>query len=101
MPDATTIPAEFQESFRRLYPYMIASLTTDPETIEAIILYLKLGDERLARIAIEAMNANHRLTEAALKRKLREEMMLREMIDDSEEEDDESEDEEEDEEEDI
>jgi hypothetical protein len=66
---------------------MIASLRTDPEVIEAIILYLKLGDEKLARIAIEAMNANHRLTEAALKRKLREELMLRGLNGESMEED--------------
>jgi hypothetical protein len=91
MSNAVTIPEEYQESFRRLLPYMIPSLRSDKEALEAILLYLKLGDERLAKIAIEAMNADRRLSEAALRRKLREESMLRdqsEASDDDEDSDD-------------
>jgi hypothetical protein len=79
---AVTIPEEYQDSFRRLLPYMIPSLRADRDALEAILLYLKLGDERLAKIAIEAMNADRRLSEAALRRKNREESMLREQNED-------------------
>jgi hypothetical protein len=84
-----TIPEEFHESFRRLFPYMAASLRSDEKALEAILIYLKLGDEKLARIAVEAMNENHRLNDAALKKRLREEALLRERdeIGDGEEED--------------
>lgn len=67
---------------------MIPSLRSDQEAVEAILLYLKLGDERLAKIAIEAMNADRRLSEAALRRKLREESMLREQSEESDDDED-------------
>jgi hypothetical protein len=85
MSDSITIPQEYQESFRRLFPYMIPSVRSDKEAMESILLYLKVGDEKLARVAIEAMNADHRLSEAALKRKMREESLSREQLEDSEE----------------
>ena len=87
--DSPAIPDDYLKPLRRLMPYMIPSLRSDPSVMEALILYLKLGDEKLARIAIEAMNADRRLSEAALKRQQREESLLRELNEEAQENDDE------------
>lgn len=78
MSGSFTVPEEFQQSFRRLLPYMTSQLRNDEKALEAILIFLKLGDEKLARVAIEAMNENQRLNDAALKKKMREEALLRE-----------------------
>jgi hypothetical protein len=44
------------------------------------LLYLKLGNEKLARIAIEAYNENYRLSELENRRRLHEEALLRESL---------------------
>jgi hypothetical protein len=87
-----TVPEEFQQSFRRLLPYMTSPLRNDEKALEAILIYLKLGDEKLARVAIEAMNENQRLNDAALKKKLREEALLRERDEDDDEDEEDAED---------
>lgn len=69
---AIIIPDEYKTSFQRLVPYFPAALRDDPQTLEAILLYLKVGGERLAHIAIEAYRQNHRLSYAEAQKRLRE-----------------------------
>ena len=52
------------------------------------MLYLKLGGEKLARIALDAFNETQRLNDAEMKKRLREEALLVEPIDDIEDEED-------------
>ena len=93
-----TIPDGYHESFRRILPYVEAPLHNDPKVMESLLIYLKLGGEKLARIAVEAFNMNQRMLEAELRKQLREQMLLGVDSDNSEEdqndEDDESEDDE-------
>ena len=86
MSDTFTIPHEYHESFRRLLPHMAAPLRGDEAVLQAILLYLKLGSEKLARIAIDAFNENHRLTDLENRRRLRDEALLRENLDEPDEE---------------
>ena len=83
-----TVPNEYQESFHRLTPYMVAGLRNDPQSLEAIYLYLKLGGEKLARIAIDAYNQTHRLKNAQMQKLRLEEALMAEQIGDSEESED-------------
>lgn len=91
-----TIPDGYHESFRRLLPYMEARLRNDPEVLEALLIYLKQGGEKLARIAIDAFNMNQRILEAEMRKQLRNQVLLGEDLDSSED-DDEDEDEDDDE----
>ncbi|MBI5897557.1 MAG: hypothetical protein HZB24_16605 [Desulfobacterales bacterium] len=86
-----TVPDEFQESFRRLLPHMVAGLRNDPQGLEAIYLYLKLGGEKLARIAIDAYNQTHRLKNAQMQKLRLEEALMAEQMEESEEDEDEDE----------
>lgn len=70
-----TILPEHRVSFQRLLPHMVTGLRNDPQELEAIYLYLKLGGEKLARIAIDAFNQTHRLKNAQMQ-KLRLEQAL-------------------------
>lgn len=95
-----TIPQELQMSFQRLIPYMSPRLRSDEHHLEAVLLYLKLGGEKLARIAIDAYNKTNRLQEIAEQKLRLEETLLAKMLadeeeaeDDGDEEDDEDEDE--------
>lgn len=72
---------EFRESFQRLLPHMITGLRNDPQELEAVYLYLKLGGEKLARVAIEAFNQTHRLKNAQLQRLRLEQSLLAEQMD--------------------
>lgn len=92
-----TIPDGYHESFRRLLPYMEAPLQNDPEVLESLLIYLKQGGEKMARIAIDAFNMNQRMLEAEMRKQLRDQMLLGEDLDPSEEDDDEDEDEDDDE----
>ena len=83
-----TIPDEYHELFRRLIPYMEAPLHNDPHVLESLLIYLKLGGEKLARVAIDAYNMNHRMLDAEMRRQLRDQMMLLDEQDESDEEDD-------------
>ncbi len=97
-----TIPDEYHESFRRLIPYMEPPLHNDPHVLESLLIYLKLGGEKLARVAIDAYNMNHRILDAEMRKQLRDQMMLLDEQDESdEEEDDEDGDEDDDEEREI
>ena len=66
------IPDEYKNSFQRLIPYFPIALRDDPQALEAILLYLKVGGEKLARIAIEAYKQNQRLSYAEAQKRLRE-----------------------------
>jgi len=87
------VPEEFHASFQRLLPHMVAGLRNDAESLETILLYLKLGGERLARIAIDAFNQTHRLKQAQLQKQRLEEALLAEQMESSDDEDDDDEDE--------
>ncbi len=76
MENSFTVPPDYQQSFQRLLPYMAHGLRNDPQCLEAVVLYLKLGGEKLARIAIDAFNQSHRLQNAQLQRKRLEEALL-------------------------
>jgi hypothetical protein len=82
-----TVPSEFRESFQRLLPHMVAGLRNDPKSLEAIYLYLKLGGEKLARIAIDASNQTHRLKNAQMQKMRLEEALMAEQLEEAEEED--------------
>lgn len=94
MEQSFTLPQELQTSFQRIMPYMSARLRNDQQSIEAIALYLKLGGERLARIAIDAYNQTHRLQDAAdQKLRLEETLLAKQMENENDDDDDEEEEE--------
>ena len=62
-------------SFRRLLPYLAARLQNNPEVLASLLLYLKAGGEKLARVAIDAFNVSQQLQDAELIKLLREESM--------------------------
>jgi hypothetical protein len=72
-----TIPDGYHESFRRLLPYMEAPLHNNPQVLESVLIYLKLGGEKMARIAIDAFNMNQRMLDAEFRKQLRDQMLLR------------------------
>ena len=106
MAEQFSIPEEYEMSYRRLIPYLVAPLQNNPEVLASLLLYIKLGGEKLARAAIDALNVSRRLEDAELVRLLREEALESGLRgDENEEEDDDDassdEDEDEDEEEDA
>jgi hypothetical protein len=76
MADQFTVPEEFEISIRRIFPYLAAPLQKDPQILESLLLYLKLGGEKMARIAIDALNVTQRLQYAEPKKQLREQELL-------------------------
>ena len=91
-----TIPQELQMSFQRLIPYMSPGLRSDEQGLASVLLYLKLGGERLARIVIDAYNQTHRLQDVAEQKLRLEEMLLaKQMADEADENDGDDEEEEE------
>jgi len=91
MESSFTIPQELNYSFQRLTPYMTPRLRNDEQSLEAIVLYLKLGGEKLARIAIDAYNQTHRLQDAADQKLRLEETLLAKQMEDEESDEDEEE----------
>ena len=76
MVDQFTVPEEYEYSFRRVMPYLMAPLHSNSQILESLLLYLKLGGEKMARIAIDAMNVTQRLQDAEVKKQLREQELL-------------------------
>jgi hypothetical protein len=76
MADQFTVPEGFEVSFRRILPYLAAPLQKKSQILNSLSLYLKLGGEKMARIAIDAMNVTQRLEDAELKKQLREQELL-------------------------
>ena len=90
MDDQFAVPEEYEASFRRILPYLMASLQKNPQIYESLLLYLKLGGEKMARIAIDALNVTQRLQDAEVRKQLREQELLndndQEGLDDDEDE---------------
>ena len=97
MADQFTVPEEFEISFRRIFPYLAAPMQRNPQVLESLLLYLKLGGEKMARIAIEALNVTQRLQDAELKKQLREQELLNSENPEDQDDDDNEQDEKEDE----
>ncbi len=96
------IPEEYEIPFRRILPHLLAPLQNDTKVLQALVLYFKLGGEKMARIVIDALNVTHKVHQAEMLKMMREEAMLRDQQDDeddSEEDDEEEGDEDEDEDE--
>jgi len=93
MADQFTVPEEYAVSFRRILPYLAHPLKKNIQILESLLLYLKLGGEKMARIAIDAMNVTQRLQDAEVKKQLREQELLnderQEDLDEDEDEDEE------------
>jgi len=96
MADQFTVPEEYVVSFRRILPYLVAPLQKKINILESILLYLKLGGEKMARIAIDAMNVTQRLQDVELKKQLREQELLNDERQDDIEDDDEDDEDDED-----
>jgi hypothetical protein len=90
MVDQFTVPEEYEISLRRIMPYLMSPLQNNSQILESLLLYLKLGGEKMARIAIDAMNVTQRLQDAEVKKQLREQELLndhgRDDLDDDDEE---------------
>ena len=90
MDNQFTVPEEYEASFRRILPYVMAPMQKNPQVLESLLLYLRLGGEKLARIVIDALNVTQRLQDAEVKKQLREQELLndndQEDLDDDEEE---------------
>jgi len=90
------IPEEYEIPIRRVLPHLTAALQNDPKVLQALVLYLKLGGEKMARIVIDALNVTHKIQYAEMLKKMREEAMLRGQDDDGDASDDDDEDDDED-----
>jgi hypothetical protein len=80
MADQFMVPEEFEISIRRIFPYLAAPLQKNHQVLDSLLLYLKLGGEKMARIAIDALNATQRLKDAEPVKQLREQKQ--ELLDD-------------------
>ena len=80
MADQFTVQEDFEISIRRIFPYLAAPLQKNPQVLNSLLLYLKLGGEKMARIAIDALNATQRLKDAEPVKQLREQKQ--ELLDD-------------------
>lgn len=76
MAEHFTIPDELEIPLRRILPYLAAPMQKNPQVLESLVLYLKLGGEKMARIAIDALNVTQRLQDAELKKQMREQELL-------------------------
>lgn len=85
MKESFQVPDEYQENFRRLMPYMAGPLQKDPKVFESLLIFLKLGGERLARVVIDAYNANQRQAAIEVMRQLREQAYYEEQTDEADE----------------
>jgi hypothetical protein len=69
---------------------MAPRLRNDEQSLEAVLLYLKLGGEKLARVAIDAYNQTYRLQAVAeQKLRLEETLLAKQMAEEEEQEEDE------------
>jgi hypothetical protein len=76
MDDRFAVPEEYEASFRRILPYLMAPMQNNSQVLESLLLFLKLGGEKMARIAIDALNVTQRLQDAELRKMLREQALL-------------------------
>jgi hypothetical protein len=85
MAEQFAFPEEYEIAYRRILPYLSAPLQREPQVLKSLLLYLKLGGERLARIAIDALNVSQRQRDAEMLKLLRQEAMLADSEDEDEE----------------
>jgi hypothetical protein len=76
MDDQFSVPEEYAVSFRRILPYLMAPLQRNTQVLESLLLYLKLGGEKMARTVVDALNVTQRLQDAEVKKQLREQELL-------------------------
>lgn len=81
MDTTLSIPPDIQTAMQRLQPYMSTDLRNDPGNLKAIALFLKLGGEKLARIAIDAHNQTYRMRNAQAQRLRLKQSMLNDPMD--------------------
>lgn len=87
------MPPDNPNALQRLLPYMTPELRNDQRNLEAILLFFKLGGDKLARIAIDAFNQTQRLKNAqALKLRLKASMMDEQLDEDEDKDDDDKDD---------
>jgi hypothetical protein len=79
---------DHQVAMQRLLPYMSPGLRNDRSNLEAVLLYLKLGGEKLARIAIDAHNQTYRLQKVQKQRLRLKQALLDEQMEAGDKEDD-------------
>jgi hypothetical protein len=85
------VPPDFQQGMHRLMPYMSHELRNDPQRLETIMLFYKLGGDKLAKIVIDAFNQTQRLLKVHEQR-LRLRISLMDTLEDMEKEDDDDDD---------
>ena len=71
-----SIPEEYERPFRRMLPFLAAPLQNDPNVMESLVLYYKLGGEKLARVVIDALNVTRKMQDSERIKKMREVAML-------------------------
>ena len=107
MLDKFDIPKELRYSFQRIFRKIPAELRDDTKLLEAALLYLKFGGDKLARQRVEVAAINYHEDVKILKKQLREEAMRRaatesdEASDENDDEEDQDENEDEDEDKEI
>lgn len=95
-------PEEYERPFRRILPFLAAPLQNDSKVMESLVLYYRLGGEKLARIVVDALNVTRKMQESERIKRLREMAMLLDSRDvESDEDEDEEQDDDQDDEEDI
>lgn len=77
MVETRDIPDALRGTFQRLIRRMPVELRKDQKLLESIIVYLKLGGERLTRQRIEVAVEKYREEVKLMKRRLREEAMIK------------------------
>ncbi len=91
MIDDFQVPDEFLGAFRRLVRRMPVEFQTDEAFLQTLVMYLKLGGEKLARHRVEVEKTKFVTSFTIVKRQLPEETSAAESDDDSEDGDDDKE----------
>lgn len=81
MAEQFLIPQEYESSIRRLIPHLAAPLQNNPEVLSSLLLYLKVGGEKLALVTINALNASQRRKDIEMMKMSREDAMSNELRD--------------------
>jgi hypothetical protein len=71
------VPDELQPAFRRIVRKIPADLRNDNHLLEMIVIYLKMGGERLAKQALEVAKVEYREMVNQKRKERRREAMLR------------------------
>jgi hypothetical protein len=71
------VPKDLIGSFRRVVRRIPVDLKKDEVLLETVLVYLKLGGEKLARQAVESAKQSYELEVVQRKKKAREEALIR------------------------